>query len=160
MPLWLSLCSPQLEPSSTILDVKKLFAKQSEFSSSVHLCSLTLCIELCYIVDSVCMICFHRAQVLSWPAAVQSQQREKYVCNKVANELPTHLSLASPFSPVSHIIITFLPSLFLPLILQRQRVSKTMLLWSLWRSKTVEPFTSRTLASCNKPHWPFVLTFH
>ena len=109
MPLWLSPCSPQLEPSSTILDVKKLFAKQSEFSSSVHLCSLTLCIELCYIVDSVCMICFHRAQILSWPAAVQSQQREKYICNKVANELPTHLSLASPFSPVSHIIITFLP---------------------------------------------------
>ena len=97
MPLWLSLCSPQLEPSSTILDVKKLFAKQSEFSSSVHLCSLTLCIELCYIVDSVCMICFHRAQVLSWPAAVQSQQREKYVCNKVANELPTHLPLVSTF---------------------------------------------------------------
>ena len=97
MPLWLSLRSSQLEPSSTILDVKKLFAKQSEFSSSVYLCSLTLCIELCYVVDSVCMICFHRAQVLSWPAAVQSQQREKYVCNKVANELLTHLPLASTF---------------------------------------------------------------
>lgn len=159
MPLWLSLGSPQLEPSSTILDVKKLFAKQSEFSSSVHLCSLTLCIELCYIVDSVCMICFHRAQVLSWPAAVQSQQREKYVCNKVANELPTHLSLASTFLFPTSLSPSFL-SLFLPPILQRQRVSKTMLLWSLWRSKTVEPFTSRTLASCNKPHWPSVLTFH
>ena len=72
--MYLSACAPQLEPSSTILDVKKLFAKQSEFSTGrVYLWN-------CCIVDIVYMIVglfFYRAKVLSRSAAVQTEQREK-----------------------------------------------------------------------------------
>ena len=61
------------------------------------------------------------------------------------------------FPVVTHTFHLTIPSLsisspFLPLILQKQRVWKIMWLWNLWRSRTVEPFTSRTLASCMKLH--------